>query len=162
MSDLQSRFDAGYPEPSATFMWWIGDTYAGNFGPTRSLRLNPFRTFLDNGIQWAGGSDYNVTPFPARYGIWASVAREPLLGVHGGDPYGRGQSVDIRASLRSYTVWAAHQMFLDQKLGSVEVGKYADLAVWDRDLYSVPTDSLRDMQCMMTVFDGEVVFRADE
>ena len=36
MADLQKRFDAGYPEPSAIFAWWIGDTYAGNFGPARS------------------------------------------------------------------------------------------------------------------------------
>ena len=35
-----------YPEPSPSFTWWIGDTYAGNFGPERSLRLNPFATFL--------------------------------------------------------------------------------------------------------------------
>ena len=37
---------------------------------------------------WASGSDYYVTPFPARYGVWASVARQPLLGVYGDTPYG--------------------------------------------------------------------------
>jgi predicted amidohydrolase YtcJ len=44
MATLQRDYDAGYPEPSATFTWWIGDTYAGNFG-ARSRRLNPFATF---------------------------------------------------------------------------------------------------------------------
>ena len=159
MAKLQREFDAGYPEPSATFMWWIGDTYAGNFGPARARRLNPFRTFLGKGIRWANGSDYNVTPFPARYGIWAAVARQPLLGVWPNDPYGRDESVDVRTALKAVTIWAARQMFLEKKIGSIEPGKYADLAVWDRNLYSVPTDSLKDMQCLLTVFDGRIVHR---
>jgi predicted amidohydrolase YtcJ len=66
MAQLQRTYDAGFPEPSATFTWWIGDTYAGNFGPERCLRLNPFKTYLENGIRWADGSDFDVTPFPAR------------------------------------------------------------------------------------------------
>ena len=80
MAWLQRTFDAGYPESQANFTWWIGDTYAGNFGAGRSHRLNPFHTYKEQGVQWAGGSDFDVTPFPARYGIWASMSREPLLG----------------------------------------------------------------------------------
>ena len=160
IAELQQRHDAAYPESQATFTWWIGDTYAGNFGPKRALRLNPFRTYLDRGIQWGGGSDYPVTPFAARYGLWASMARETLLGVYGATPYGMDESVDVRSALRSFTVWAAYQMFLEEKLGTIEVGKYADLAVWDRDLYSVETAALKDLKCEMTIFNGRVVFEA--
>ncbi|MFI5311530.1 MAG: amidohydrolase [Gemmatimonadales bacterium] len=159
MADLQKRFDAGYPEPSATFTWWIGDTYAGNFGPTRSVRLNPFRTFVSKGMTWANGSDYNVTPFPARYAIWSAVAREPLLGVYGKQPFGTAESVDVHTALKAVTIWAARQMFLEKKIGSLEVGKYADIAVWDRDLYRVPTAQLKDLECQMTIFNGRVVFK---
>ncbi len=158
MAELQKKYDAGYPEPSPSFTWWIGDTYAGNFGPVRSHRLNPFRTFQRKGIRWAGASDYNVTPFPARYGIWSAVAREPLLGVWGKDPFGRDEAVDIHAALRAFTIDAAHQMFLEKKTGSIEVGKYADLAVWDRDPYTVPTADLKEMRCQLTVMNGRVVF----
>ena len=76
MAALEKRYDAGYPEAQAPFMWWIGDTYAGNFGPERSLRLVPLNTFARNGIRWGGGSDYSVTPLAARYGLWASVAEK--------------------------------------------------------------------------------------
>jgi hypothetical protein len=158
MAALQDNFDAGYPEPSPTFTWWIGDTYAGNFGVERSHRLNPFRSFLDRGMQWASGSDYNVTPFAARYGLWASIARQPLLGVHGADAFGDEQSVDIRAALRSYTIWAAHQLFLDEQTGSLEPGKYADIAVWDTDPYTAAPEAIKEMQCRMTLLEGEVVF----
>jgi predicted amidohydrolase YtcJ len=160
MAGLQRDYDAGYPEPSSTFMWWIGDTYAGNFGPERCRRLDPFRTFLSKGIRWAGGSDFDVTPFPARYGIWAAMARETLLGTYGPDPYGRDEAVDVRTALRSYTIWAARQMFLEDKIGSIEVGKYADIAVWDKDLYRVPAADVKDLKCVMTLFQGKVVHRA--
>ncbi len=160
MAQLQRAYDAGYPEPSATFTWWLGDTYASNFGPARSLRLNPFQTFLKKGVVWANGSDYNVTPFAARYGIWAAVAREPLLGSYAKDPFGRAEAVDVHTALRAVTIWAAHQMFLEKSIGSIEVGKYADLAIWDRDLYTVPTARIKDMQCQLTIFNGRVVYRA--
>ncbi|WP_428277189.1 amidohydrolase [Candidatus Palauibacter sp.] len=158
MAELQREWQAGYPEPSPTFTWWIGDTYAGNFGPERTLRLNPFRSYQDRGMIWASGSDFFVTPYPARYGVWASVARQPLLGVYGSDPYGTGESVDVETALRSFTTWAAHQMFLEEKVGTIEPEKYADLAVWDRNPLTVPTIELRDLSCEMTVFNGEVVF----
>jgi hypothetical protein len=160
MARMQKEFDAGYPEPSATFHWWIGDNYAGNFGAARSRRLNPFKTFQNKGMIWANGSDNNVTPFPARYGIWAAVAREPMLGVYGGDPFGRAESVDVHTALKAVTIWAAHQMYMEKKIGSIEVGKYADLAVWDRDPYRVPTADLKEMKCLMTVFNGKVVYTA--
>jgi hypothetical protein len=158
MARLQKDLDSGYPEPSAPFMWWIGDTYSGNFGPERSKRLNPFKTFVAKDIKWAGASDFGVTPFPARFGIWASVARKPALGVYDKDPYGREEAVDVRSALRSYTIWSAHQMFLEDEIGSLEPGKYADIAVWDKNLYEIPTEELETIQCQMTLFQGEVVF----
>ena len=57
-----------------------------------------------------------------------------------------------------FTAWAADQMFMEDKIGSIEVGKYADLAVWDRDLYSVETASIQEMRCEMTLFQGKVVY----
>jgi predicted amidohydrolase YtcJ len=159
MAALQQNFDAGYPEPSPGFTWWIGDTYAGNFGVERSHRLNPFRSYLERGMKWASGSDFSVTPFPARYGIWASIARQPLLGVYGSDAFGADEAVDVRTALRSYTLWAARQMFLDEQTGSIEPGKYADIAVWDTDPYTAEPDAIRDMQCQMTLLEGEVVYQ---
>jgi len=157
MAELQRRFDAGYPEVQAPFMWWIGDTYVGNLGPMRSLRLKPLKTFQDNEVKWAGGSDYPVAPFEPRFGLWASVAREPLLGVYGKTPAGTANAVTINTALRSYTDWASRQIFMETKIGTIEPGKYADLAVWDRDVYSVPVAELKDMKCSMTIFNGKVV-----
>lgn len=159
MARLQRDYDAGYPESQAEFAWWIGDNYAANLGPDRGLRLNPFRTYVKRNIRWAGGSDYPVTPFPARYGIWASVTRKTLNGTFGETPFGTAEAVDVKTALRSYTAWAAHQIFLDNRVGSIEVGKDADIAVWDRNMYTVPADQLKDLICEMTLFRGDVVYK---
>ncbi len=160
MAALQSKYDAGYPEAQAPFLWWIGDNYAGNFGPERSQRLVPLKSFLSHGVRWGGGSDYPVTPIAARDGLWASVVREPLKGTYGMHPFGTAESVDIHTALRSYTTWAAHQLFLDRQIGSLEVGKDADIAVWDRDMYNVPSADLKALKCTLTLLHGEVVYQA--
>jgi len=87
-----------------------------------------------------------------------TVARKTLNGRFGGTPFGTAESVDVRTALRSYTIWAAHQLFLENRIGSIEVGKDADLAVWDRNLYTVPTDALKDLKCEMTLFRGAIVY----
>jgi predicted amidohydrolase YtcJ len=161
MASLEKTYDAGYPEVEPGFTWWIGDTYAGNFGPERSLRLNPLHTFQSRGIIWTGGSDYSVTPLPARYGIWASVQRETEKGVYGSHPFGTAESVDVHTALRSYTAWAARQLFLEDKIGSLELGKEADIAVWDKDMYTIPPAELRNLKCEMTIYHGDVVYRSE-
>jgi predicted amidohydrolase YtcJ len=157
MARLQRDYDAGYPETQAPFMWWIGDIYAASFGTKREQRLMPYKTYTQKGILWAGGSDYFVTPFPARYGLWSSIARQT---ASGNQPFGIAESVDIHTALKSYTIWAAHQLFLEDRIGSLEPGKDADIAVRDRDPYSVPTDALQDMHCEITLLHGKVVFEA--
>lgn len=158
MVKLQTEFDTGYPEIQPAFLWWIGDTYAGNFGPERSLRVLPMNTFLKRGIRWSGSSDYNVSPFAPRFALWAAVVRETMLGTHGNNPWGRDESIGVMDALRSYTRWAARQVFLEDKIGSIEVGKYADIVIWDRDPLAVTTEELKEMKALLTLMNGKVVY----
>jgi predicted amidohydrolase YtcJ len=162
MVDLQGRYDAGYPETQAEFLWWIGDNYAGNLGPARAGRLDPYATYVERGIRFGGGSDYPVTPLPARLGLWSSVTRTTLRGTYGWQPFGTAESIGPADALRSYTRWAAHELFLDAEAGSLEVGKSADLAAWDHDPLTGPVDALEDLKCELTLFRGKVVFRAKD
>jgi hypothetical protein len=160
MSQLQKNYDAGYPEMQAEFLWWIGDIYAGNYGQKRDQRLIPLKTLQSRNILWSGGSDFPVTPFAARYGLWASLARQTAKGAYGLTPFGTAEAVDFRTALRSYTAWSARQMFLEKKIGTLEVGKRADIAIWDRDLDSISTGQVKELKCLMTIFDGEIVYTA--
>jgi predicted amidohydrolase YtcJ len=157
-ADLQKRYDDAVPEAQAEFLWWLGDTLPAAFGPEQSKHLMPLATYRKRGIVFAGGSDYGVTPLAGRYGLWASIARQPLKGTFGPQPFGADEAVDIHTALRSYTLWAARQIFEEKNTGSLEPGKWADLAVWDRNLYAIPTESLKDMRCVMTFYEGNAVF----
>lgn len=159
MAEMQKAFDSGYPEAQAPSLWWIGDTYAGNFGRARNPKLEPFNSYVTAGVTWGGGSDYSVTPYPARYGLWASVVREPLAATYGKTPFGVEEAIDVRTALTSYTIWAARQLFLETKVGSLEVGKDADIAVWDRNMYAVAPPALKDLRCDLTLVAGKVVFK---
>jgi predicted amidohydrolase YtcJ len=160
MVKLQRDHDAAYPEIQPAFLWWIGDVYAGNFGPERSQQVLPLRTFQERGIKWAGSSDFNVSPYAPRYALWAASAREAMLGTYGDNPWGTDESISVHDTLRAYTINAARQVFLEQQVGSIEEGKLADIVVWDRDLYSIPVAELKEVKPVLTLMNGEVVYRA--
>ena len=160
MQQLQTKYDAGIPETQASFLYYLGDSLPGAFGPDQSQHIMPFATYRKLGLIYSNGSDFPVTSIAPQIGLWASVAREPLKGVYGQHPFGTAESVDIHTALRSYTLWSAHQLFLDKETGSLEPGKWADLAIWDRNPYAIPTAELKGMKCTMTLYKGKVVFEA--
>ncbi|PUB12666.1 amidohydrolase family protein [Novosphingobium sp. GV079] len=162
MAALQKSYDAGIPEVQAEFLWTLGDSLPGAFGPERSRHIMPLATYLKRGILFTSGSDFGVTPLPARYGLWASVVRESLKGVYGTHPFGTEEVIDVHTALRSYTNWAARQIFLKKETGSLEPGTYADLAIWDRNPYAIPTADLKNMRCLMTFYKGKQVFEQGE
>jgi predicted amidohydrolase YtcJ len=82
-----------------------------------------------------------------------------LRGTYGEQAFGLDEAIDAKAALRSYTIWAAHQLFLDDRIGSLEVGKEADLVVWDRNPYMISGDDLQHLRCELTMVAGKVVFR---
>jgi predicted amidohydrolase YtcJ len=159
MADLERKYDAGYPEMQPPFMWWIGDTYTANFGSVRSQRLEPLRTLEARGVRWSGGSDYPVTPIAARFGLWAAVERQTLKGTYGSHPFGNAESTDIHSALRAYTSAAAPQLFLEGRIGSIEAGKDADIAVWQQNPYTMPAAELQHLHCVLTLFRGTVVYQ---
>jgi hypothetical protein len=65
-------------------------------------------------------------------------------------------------ALRAMTLWAAWQHFEEDRMGSLEVGKVADLVILSDDPLSVPEDQLADLQVVQTIKDGEVVYDRGE
>ena len=49
----------------------------------------------------------------------------------------------------------------EKEIGTLEAGKRADIAIWDSNLYTVPSEALKDIKCEMTIFDGAIVYKSD-
>jgi predicted amidohydrolase YtcJ len=68
------------------------------------------------------------------------------------------ERVDMESMIRGYTLDAAYQLHMEDEIGSIEVGKKADLVVLDRDLFETGPYEIHQTEVLMTVMDGEVVF----
>jgi predicted amidohydrolase YtcJ len=61
-------------------------------------------------------------------------------------------------ALALVTINPAKQLRIDNRVGSIEVGKDADIAVWDRDMLTIPSDELRNLKAELTIVQGQVVY----
>jgi predicted amidohydrolase YtcJ len=141
-------------ETQSPFLYFLGDNYAGNFGPERSKRMMPLKSLLGRGIVVGNSADWPVCPFPPRYGLWAAAVRTPWKGTYGPRPFGREESVSVRDALRTYTRLAATCLFMDEMIGSIEPGKHADMVVWSDDLDTMPIEHIKDVTVDMTFVEG--------
>ena len=67
-------------------------------------------------------------------------------------------SVDCSCVARGFTIDAAYQLHMEDEIGSIEVGKKADLVVLDQDIFSVDPYSIHKTSVIMTIMDGEIVY----
>lgn len=145
-------------DSSATgFMYELGDAYRANRGPDAMRWMWPHRTLVDRGIPAPGHSDAWVcspNPFTA---IWAMVNRK----TDSGQSLDASQAVTVTEALRAYTTLGAFAGREEHLKGSLEPGKLADLAVLDRDIFSIPADAIRDVRVDMTIVAGIVRYRRD-
>ena len=70
------------------------------------------------------------------------------------------QRLTLRESLNAYTFGAAFAEFAEHEKGSLTAGMLADVVVWDRDIFSVPVDQVKDAKVVKTIYDGQVVFES--
>ncbi|PZO06516.1 MAG: amidohydrolase [Alphaproteobacteria bacterium] len=139
----------------------IGDLY---FAPARlgDARLDgayAWKTLVDRGVIVVGGSDAPVERGSPLIEFYAAVARRSLDGFQGPDWRPR-EAVSRQTALKMFTLWPAYASFRETELGTIEVGKRADFSAFDIDLMSVPEADILKGKAVLTVVDGEVVYRA--
>jgi len=129
-----------------------GDEFLARLGD-RAHRLIPMREELDAGVAVALSSDADVTSFRPLETVANAVARVTM----GGRPIGADQALTVEEAIRAHTIGAAHALFADDRLGSIEPGKYADLTVIDGDPFAVDPGEIRSLPIWMTVIGGDIV-----
>ncbi|GAA2078809.1 amidohydrolase [Streptomyces albiaxialis] len=138
-------------------VYYWGDGHRDEWlGPDRARRISPLVSARRRGIVHGLHSDTPVTPVPPLEGVWCAVARR----TRDGHTLGPEQAVEVEQALRAYTVDAAHLAGEERESGTLETGKYADLAVLPDDPTAVPTEALREMRVEATVVGGRVAYEA--
>lgn len=130
-------------------------------GYERCKTTYAFRSLLDAGATLALGSDWFVAPPTPLEGIYAAVTRRTLDDKN---PQGwiPEQKISVEEALRGYTMGAAYAEFAEKKKGSLEKGKLADFVVLNADLTKIAPEKIREVQVVMTVVGGKVVYEQSD
>ncbi len=116
-----------------------------------------WQTLLQSGAKIVNGTDAPVEPINPIAGFYASVSRKTLQGTPEGG-YEPFQKMTRTQALRSYTLDAAYAAFQENDKGSIEVGKWADFTILDRNIMTIPEDQILETKVTMTIIGGEKVF----
>jgi len=136
----------------APFLYWLGNSFIEAVGLKRASRCMPLRTMLERGIAVGNSHDTTVTPPLPTIGIYASVARKTIKGEH----MGGEEAITPLQALRTYTTLAARHAFMEDKIGSLEPGKYADITIWNENPIEVDVEKIKDLEVEMTLVQGVI------
>lgn len=138
--------------------FYIDDAAKNIVGPEREKKAFRWRDVLDVGGTIGSGSDFSVVHFSPFIGIYAAVTRC----LEDGHPEGGWlpeQRVTLPEALTAYTYGAAAALNREHEIGSIEVGKYADITVLDHNIFTEPIESILETMPLMTIVNGKTVYK---
>ena len=138
----------------ANHIYYWGDAHhALTMGPDRAERMDACATALSAGVPLAIHSDAPITPLGPLFTAWCAVNRL----TSSGRVLGAAERIPVADALRAITLGAAFTLHLDDRIGSIEVGKWADFCVLDDDPLAVAPEALKDVRIAGTVLGGRVL-----
>ena len=138
------------------FYW--GDTHrTKTAGPDKARRMNAARSAIDAGVTFSIHSDAPVTPVAPLFTMWCAVNRQTRSGF----VLGEYEQLTAREALEAMTMGSAKLLHIDDKAGSIEVGKWADFTVLAENPLEVEKYSLKDIAVLATVVNGNVTERPE-
>ena len=151
---LDVRVDA-----QSSFLWDKAAVVARFLGRETAERAFPMRTMIDvMGLDAvAQGTDYPINLLSPFVNMYVMVTRRDK----NGDLFGAEQRISREEAIRLYTSSAARYSFSEEKTGSIEPGKYADMVVLSDDILSVPEEAIKDIKAVRTIVEGRTVFERE-
>ncbi len=130
-------------------------------GPERIQGGYAWRRLLDSGAIIAAGSDFVVEDANPFLGLYAAVTRQDRDGLPAGGWYAEQALTRVEA-LHAFTLAAAYAAQREDRLGSLETGKWADFIIVDRDYFEIPATEIDDIKVLETWVGGKRVFIANQ
>ncbi|KGE04848.1 amidohydrolase [Pseudohaliea rubra] len=150
----------------STPTWYAYDDIAlAYLGEERLNHLYPLRSIAAGGAKVTLGSDYpaswiGLNGLDPLYNIEMAITRQPAGDADYPVQPPEDERITLAQAIRAYTLDAAWQLRLEDEIGSIEPGKQADLVVLDRNLFDLDPYALHKAEVVMTLVDGQVVYRA--
>lgn len=168
--DIQRFTDLGVVAVPQVF-WDIIDSYYTQaveyVGQERADQQYPVKSFFDAGVIVAAASDYPVTvPFNPFAAMETGVTRAYNEGISSIEPVANqalniSEAVTVQQMITAYTINGAKANFMEDEIGSLEVGKKADLIVLDKNILEIPATEIHTAQVLQTFFAGQEVYRSE-
>ena len=135
-------------------LYYWGDSHRTiTMGPERAARLDDAGGCLAEGVPLAIHSDAPVTALAPLFTAWCAINRQSASGVTLG---GETEKISLEDALYAITMGAAYSLKMDTEIGSLEVGKRADMAILADDPIKVGGEKLKDISVIGTMVDGHV------
>ena len=128
-------------------------------GHDRASRTYAFRTFLNDGVRLAFGTDWDVAPLNPMLTIYAAVTRATLDGKNPNGWFPE-QKLTVPESVEAYTMGSAYAEFQDKEKGSITPGKLADMVILSDDIFKIDPVKIRDVKVEKTIVGGRIVWDA--
>jgi len=136
-----------------TYYW--GDRHSKLFmGPERASRMSPTKTAQELDLRFSVHLDVPIAPMEPFTLLWSTVNRRSTAG----NVIGSAERLSTLTALRAMTIDAAYQIFRDHEIGSIEVGKMADLLVLDKNPLTVDPMNLRSLKVERTIVNGVTIY----
>jgi predicted amidohydrolase YtcJ len=126
-------------------------------GAERIVGAYAWQTFLEQGTVIAGGSDFPVEDVNPFYGLYSAVTRQDHGGMPPGGWYSEHKMSRIEA-LKAFTIDAAYAAHQEDIIGTLEIGKWADFILIDRDYFEVPASEIWETDVLETWVSGKKVY----
>jgi len=117
------------------------------------------KSMMDQGVVVAIATDYPVSELNPFVHIESSVTRMDPHGLNN-DPLAPEEAITVEQAIQAYTLNPAFILGWEEKTGSIEIGKLADMVIIDRNPLEVPAADISETRVLTTVFGGEVIFEA--
>lgn len=140
---------------SIGFIYSIGDSYIKNLGRKRCQYVFPHASFKKHGIRAPGNSDLPVCNGNPFYGIYAATTRQTISGQQ----MGTKEIVPREDAIKAYTTEASYAGFDEKSIGSLSIGKYADMIILNKDPFAVDLQDLKKIEVIQTIIEGNIVYK---